>query len=189
MIMVKYVITVGLVNCVNQTTADFGKHTEFHIFVLHIESLVGHGILFSGHIVVQKIRINASACSLIRPVPLENRSFFWSVKQIGRHVDCTFPSLHNVRFTRLRAQSTCANSQCSYQKKFFHHRNSYQSVPTVILFQVRILFFFRSRHRPLQVGVATIHIIIYRRAPDLMKSLGEVKLPLFPYAPSEFFQI
>ena len=114
MVVVEYVITIGLVNRINQTSADFGKHAKFHIF--HIESLVCDGILLSGHIVVQKIRINASACSLIRPVPLENRSFFRCIKQIGRHVDSAFPSLYNIRFTWLCSQCTRANRHCKCQK-------------------------------------------------------------------------
>ena len=116
MVVVEYIITIGLVDGINQTSADFRKHAKFHIFVLHVESLVGDGILLSGHVVVQKIRINASARSLIRPVTLENRSLFRRIKQIGRHVDSAFPSLYNIRFTWLCAQCPGANRHCKCQK-------------------------------------------------------------------------
>ena len=125
MVVVEYVITIGLVDRIDQTSADFGKHAKFHIFVLHVESLVYDGILLSGHVVVQKIRINASARPLIRPVTLENRSFFRCIKQIGRHVDSAFPSLYNIRITWLRAQCPGENRHCKCQKYFSHYCNSY----------------------------------------------------------------
>ena len=64
-LMVEDVISVCLVYGIEQTTSDFRKDAELHILVLKVESSVLLHLTVSGHVVVQRIRIDASAGSLI----------------------------------------------------------------------------------------------------------------------------
>ena len=64
-VAVEDVIAVGLVDSIEQTTADLRKDTELHVLVLHVETVVGDILAFACHVVVERIRIDAPLGSLV----------------------------------------------------------------------------------------------------------------------------
>ena len=71
-IMIEDIISVCLVDSIEQTTADLRKHAKLHILILEEESLVCthllltfHILVDNIHIVIENIRIYTSACTLV----------------------------------------------------------------------------------------------------------------------------
>ena len=118
-VVIEYVVAVGLVHGVDEAASDLRKDTQFDIFILHIESLVGDSLLLTGHIVVQEVRIDASARPLVGPVPLEDRSLLRVVQKVGGHIDRSLPGLHFF-LAVLRSGVSGAGEYGQSQQKSFH---------------------------------------------------------------------
>ena len=64
-VAVKDVVAVCLVYGIEQTASDLRKNTELNVLVLHVETVISDFLTLSGHIVIERVRINASLCSLV----------------------------------------------------------------------------------------------------------------------------
>ena len=83
-IPVKDVVTVGLVDGIQQPASDLREYAQLHILVLHIETIVGHILLLTGHVVIERIGIDTSFGALVGPVPFKDRGLFRRIQEIGR---------------------------------------------------------------------------------------------------------
>ena len=141
-LMVEDVIAVGLVNGIEEPSADGRENAELDIFVLEIEGLIGHHLPVAGHIVIESIRIYAPPGSLVGPVPVEDRGLLCRVQQICRKIKRTFPGLYilGVRAGRY------AGKQSNRNKYSFHFSANVfiSSVhPSRILFKIPVHLGFR----------------------------------------------
>ena len=64
-IAVEYVIAVRLVDGIQKASSDFRKNTQFHIFILQIQTVVGNILLCPRHIVIQRVWIYTSLGTLV----------------------------------------------------------------------------------------------------------------------------
>ena len=127
-LVVKDVVAVCLVHGVEKAAADFRKHTQFHILVLQVESLVRNLLTVTCHVVIEGIGINASSCSLIRPHPVKDGRLFRRVQDIRRKLEGSFPSFYALGFRRKHGQG---QQPCKEGKQSFFH--------SVILCKISIL--------------------------------------------------
>ena len=51
-LVVEDVVAVGLVDGIEQPSADLREHAQFHVFVLEVEGLVAHRLSVARHVVV-----------------------------------------------------------------------------------------------------------------------------------------
>ena len=118
-VVVEYVVAVGLVHGIDEPPADLRQDAQFDIFILHIESLVGDSLLLTGHIVVQEVRINASARPLVGPVPFKDGCLLRVVQEVCGHINRPLPSFH-IFLAVLCAGVSGAGEYGQSQQKSFH---------------------------------------------------------------------
>ena len=99
MITIEYFITVSLVSSIVDTSAIVRKNADLYVVVLQEERAMGTVFLDIRYIVVHRIRVDPSFCSLISKVACEQRSFLRCKRLIGRQVNSAFPNLYRAVFS------------------------------------------------------------------------------------------
>ena len=91
---IEYLISVGLVRSIEKTATYVRKHTDLDIVILKVECPVSGIHLFDRRVVIHRVRVYTSFCTLIGKVPLEKRRSFRRIHSVGRQVLHSFPHLH-----------------------------------------------------------------------------------------------
>ena len=74
-LVVEDVVAVGLVDGVEQPSADLRQDAQFDVFVFEVEGLVAHRLFVARHVVVERIGVDRAARPLVGPVAFEDGPF------------------------------------------------------------------------------------------------------------------
>lgn len=91
MLVVEDIVAVGLVDGVEQPSADLRQYAQFDVFILEIEGLVAHRLFVARHVVVERIGVDRAACPLVGPVAFEDGRRFGGVEHIGGEFERPLP--------------------------------------------------------------------------------------------------